>query len=79
MILAEIKEYLETNKTSSMIELMMHFNTDPDTLREMLEHWIRKDKIRKTKKSVQCGNNCQQCNPLMTEIYEWIEEQDDSL
>ena len=75
MILSELKDYLAKTKVSSMFELQLHFNTDAEVLRDMLEHWIRKGKIKKTKRSVKCGS-CQQCNPLMTELYEWIEEEE---
>ncbi len=72
LTLQELKAYLRENRAASLFELTIHFNADPDSVRDMLEHWIRKNNVRKTQKSSGC-NKCCQCNPLTTEVYEWIE------
>jgi putative ferrous iron transport protein C len=59
-------------KTASLSNLCMLFNTDAETLRFMLSHWIKKGKIRKCLKKPSCGSKCFKCPSLMTEIYEWV-------
>jgi hypothetical protein len=51
-----------------------HFNVTPAAMKGMLEHWIRKGKVRCLE-----GRLCQQgcCCPTEVaylEIYEWIEK-----
>ena len=72
MILTELKSYLLENKRVHLIDLARHFEVTPEALSGMLEHWIRKGKVRRLVGSV-CGKQCCcQTNPANLEIYEWI-------
>ncbi len=71
MILTDIKQYLQTNNRVVLIDISHHFNVTPDAMRGMLEHWIRKGKIRHLKGSF-CNKGCCQSNPADLEIYEWV-------
>jgi len=73
MNLLDIRNYLMHVKMASLSSLCHYFNCDSELLRQMLKHWIRKGKVRHCKKTPQCGVKCMQCNPLLTEIYEWVE------
>lgn len=75
MILSEVKIYLQENHVTNMFNLIHHFKTDPETMRGMLGHWIRKGKIRKLEPSLNKCEKCQQCDPLIMEIYEWVIEE----
>ncbi len=74
MILITLKNYLQINQRASLIDMANHFNVAPTAMKGMLEHWIRKGKVR-----CLTGSRCQQgcCCPTEVaylEIYEWIEK-----
>ncbi len=71
MILIELKHYLSEKKRVSLNELAYHFDTTPEAIRGMLEHWIRKGKIRRAEGA--CGKSGCHCHldPATLEIYEW--------
>nr|VFJ57034.1 MAG: FeoC like transcriptional regulator [Candidatus Kentron sp. FW]VFJ63848.1 MAG: FeoC like transcriptional regulator [Candidatus Kentron sp. FW] len=71
MILSELREYLRSNSRAAIIDMAYHFETEPDAIRGMLEHWIRKGKVRKLPEGTGCSDNCHECAPENVEIYEW--------
>ena len=73
MILADLKTYMMENRIASVSELATHFDTDDNTVREMLAIWVRKGKIRQIQDpNIQCSK-CARCHKLSTEIYEWVD------
>lgn len=70
MLLA-IKDYMTTKKIANLQELSLHFKKQPDTMRCMLQHWIRKGKICRADKPAGCGVKCQMCKPSIAEVYSW--------
>lgn len=72
MILTELRDYLRLKKRVALNDLVLHFHADADALRGMLSVWISKGKLRKTSADSACGTTCCQCDPLLTEIYEWL-------
>lgn len=72
MSLLDIKKYLMQVRIVSMSGLVAYFNAKPEVLRDMLGHWMRKGCLRQCQKTPACGSSCFKCDPLMTEIYEWI-------
>jgi len=32
---------------------------------------MQKGKVREVKRTDSCGDKCQRCDPLLTELYEW--------
>ncbi len=79
MILLAIKEYIKTHKWVSLQHLALYFQRDPDTMRQMLGHWLRKGVICKTLKSASCGVQCSACQPSVTEMYFWSDIKSASL
>ena len=73
MGLIEIKQFMEKAKVTSLFNLAAHFNAEPELLRSMLAIWQSKGCIRQPQKSPGCGSKCSKCDPLLTEIYEWVE------
>ena len=73
MILSEVRDYLKTRSQATLSDIALHFDTDPDALRGMLEVWIKKGKIRKRMATDSCGSSCNSCEPTATEIYEWVD------
>jgi putative ferrous iron transport protein C len=72
MSLVDLKQYLMKVRIASMSSISVYFNTEPDTLRHMLSHWVRKGCVRQCLKTPNCGSSCGKCSPLLTEIYEWV-------
>ena len=71
MILSNIKEYFSEHPAAALSDLSIRFNVEPDAMRGMLEHWIRKGKLRKLDHSSSCSNCCSNCKSDHLEIYEW--------
>ncbi len=73
MILSDLKTYLTSRKRAPIGDLANHFNSEPDAMRGMLEHFIRKGKLRRLDGDGACGG-CHKCDAFALEIYEWTEE-----
>lgn len=73
MILSDLRSYLQQKGRVSLNELVLHFHVDANALRGMLEKWIGKGKVRLMSANSNCGTNCCKCDPLLTEIYEWVD------
>jgi hypothetical protein len=71
MILSDIKNYLQQRGQASLGDIALHFKSDPEAVRGMLDVWIRKGKVIKQSSTASCGSSCQQCDPATTEIYIW--------
>lgn len=73
MILSEIRDYLRSNGQAAVIDMAWHFDVEPDAIRGMLEHWIRKGKVEKLPDGTGCDGGCHMCDPESVEIYQWVE------
>ena len=73
MILAEIKKYLMLCQQATLRDIALHVEADVDAVRGMLEHWMRKGKVRKTMAAAVCGSSCCKCDIATTEIYQWLD------
>ena len=74
MILSEIRDYIRERKQATIADIAIHFDSDPDTVRGMLEVWINKGQIRKSLLTSDCGTSCNKCNLSDIEIYNWIDQ-----
>lgn len=72
MTLVDIKQHLMQVKVTTLTNLCLLFKRDADTLRSMLQHWIRKGSVRLCLKTPACGSRCFKCPTAATEIYEWV-------
>ena len=73
MILSELKAYVREHHIVNMYDLVTHFDTDADTIRNMLNILIRKGLVRKVQDAdIRC-HMCVQCHMLAAELYEWVE------
>ena len=72
MNLVEIKHYLMRVKISSLAGLCAYFKAEPDNLRQLLNHWLRKGCVKQCMQTPACGTACGKCAPAKTEIYEWV-------
>lgn len=73
MILSEVRNYLRERSQATLSDIALHFDTDADAVRGMMDVLIRKGKIRRRSATNSCGSSCNQCEPIATEIYEWVE------
>lgn len=73
MILSEVRDYLKQRSQCTLSDIALHFDSDADAVRGMLEVWIRKGKVEKRSATDSCGTSCQSCDPAATEIYSWCE------
>lgn len=71
-MLTTLKTYLQARPAASLSALASHVGADPDAVRGMLEHWLRKGKVRRTA-GARCGG-CDSCAAADIEFYEWIGE-----
>lgn len=72
MILTDLKAYLSGRGRATLSDMALHFDSDPDALRGMLEQFIRKGRVRRLTLGPACGG-CQKCDLAAPEIYEWTE------
>jgi hypothetical protein len=73
MILSEVKYYLMNHKRVTLCDLALHFDTETEAMRGMLELWIRKGRVLKSNMQACCSKTCFKCcNTSVMEIYEWI-------
>jgi hypothetical protein len=73
MILSDLRNYLQNRQRATLNDLVVHFQIDADALRGMLGKWISKGKVRQLPGGAACGTSCCKCDPLLTEIYEWVD------
>lgn len=71
MILSELRTYLKERKSVTLRDLMLHFDTDAEALRGMLQILLTKGYISKNSATEACGTSCCKCDSTLTEIYEW--------
>jgi putative ferrous iron transport protein C len=75
MILADLRSYLQEKQRITLNDLVVHFQIDADALRGMLHKWAQKGKVRLIANGgANCGTSCCKCDPLLTEIYEWVDD-----
>lgn len=70
MILSQVRDYLQAHRRAALFDLSLHFGTEPDALRGMLDKWVAKGKVAKLPTGTLCGGCCH-CDPTTIEIYEW--------
>mgnify|MGYP000143266632 CR=1 FL=1 len=73
MILTDIRRYLEQRGQASLGDISRHLEADPEAVRGMLEHWMRKGRVRRYPVGAACGG-CGQCEGSGLEVYEWLGE-----
>jgi len=71
MTLRDLKTYLVEHKQSTLTDLSHHFRSEPEQVKMMLEHWIRKGKVQHIKVDA-CHKGC--CSGgTDLDVYRWTE------
>lgn len=68
-MLVELKNYLQSHKQVTLIDIAHHFNSEPSMIVEMLAHWVRKGKVRRLVQT-SCHQGC--CAGNLPDLYEWV-------
>jgi hypothetical protein len=71
MILSDIRNYLRERGQASLSDVALHFDSEPDAVRGMLDIWVRKGRLLKLDGGGNCGG-CNQCDPAANEVYQWV-------
>jgi hypothetical protein len=69
VVLIELRDYVMERGRVSMRDLVCRFEKEPEAIRQMLEHWIRKGRIARESGCPPCGAGCCKCDPELTEFY----------
>ncbi len=70
---SEVKRYLSERKIAPLNDIALHFDMQPDAVRGLLEHWIRKGKVRLIAEEGCEGSCCGNCSEQHSkEIYQWV-------
>ncbi len=73
-MLLDIKRYLMKHQRVSLQDLVLHFDTDADAMRGMLDAWIKKGKVTKCD-AMACSGCSSSCSAAQQEdAYEWNEK-----
>ncbi|MCP5366381.1 MAG: FeoC-like transcriptional regulator [Hyphomicrobiales bacterium] len=73
MILSELRAYLSEHGRAGIGDLANRFDADPDAIRGMLSHFIRKGRVRKLENPAGDCGGCSKCDAFALEVYEWTE------
>ena len=71
-LLTDIRDYLQQRGQASLSDLSLHFSTQPDAMRGMLEQWILRGKVRRCPAAA-CSSCSSRCASAPGESYEWVD------
>jgi predicted transcriptional regulator len=72
MILSQLKAYLAERGPVPIASLADRFEVEPDTMRGMLKHLIRKGLVRRMVADKAC-RDCMKCDAHFPELYKWTD------
>lgn len=71
-MLSDIKVYFKNHRQATLADLALHFDKEPEVMRDMLAQWIRKGRLAKSNLAACCGRGCTGCcNQAAMELYAW--------
>jgi putative ferrous iron transport protein C len=72
MILSNIKLYLQKHRQATLSDLAHHFDIDPEAMRGMLEQWVQKGKVSRSRFESGCKSGCSSCACRADmDVYQW--------
>jgi len=69
-ILRDVRDYVQKHQRASLKDLAVHFDSNPDAMRGMLEKWVAKGHIRHCPPSA-CSGCATSCSSAPGDSYEW--------
>ena len=70
-MLSDLKTYLAKRGRAPIGDMAIHFNSEPDAIRGMLAHFVRKGQVRRLESDAGDCGGCNKCDAFQLEIYEW--------
>ncbi|WOG30201.1 FeoC-like transcriptional regulator [Endozoicomonas sp. 8E] len=65
-----IRDFLSEKGICTLAELSQHFEVDPEAMKAMLSHWVRKGKV--VEESSGCKQGCVSCGSEQLIVYRWL-------
>ncbi|WP_051785947.1 FeoC-like transcriptional regulator [Endozoicomonas numazuensis] len=69
-MLLPIRDFLSDKGVCTLAELCQHFAVDPEAMKGMLGHWVRKGKLVEEQSG--CKQGCVSCAPEQLIVYRWM-------
>jgi DNA-binding IclR family transcriptional regulator len=73
MILAEVRDYLAARGRAPLTDLAARFDVDAEAVRAMLDHLVRKGRLRRLDAVGSACGGCCGCADQLPEVYERVE------
>ncbi|TJZ78919.1 FeoC-like transcriptional regulator [Chitiniphilus eburneus] len=70
---SDIRQYLRERGQASLADLAARFDSDPEMVRGVIAHWIRKGKVTEIGGG-DCGKSCCACGTTASTAYRWQEQ-----
>ncbi len=70
----EIRTYLSDRGRAPLTDIALHFGSAPEAVRDVLDLWIAKGKVRRLDAAGECGKRgagCS-CSKPPAEVFEWV-------
>lgn len=70
----EVRAYLSERGRAPLEDIAIRFGSSPDAVRQVLDLWIAKGKVRRLEGAGECGKrgpSCS-CGKPPSDVYEWI-------
>lgn len=70
----EVRAYLSERGRAPLDDIAIHFGSSPDAVRQVLQLWIGKGKVRRIEGQGECGKRGPSCGCSRppADIYEWV-------
>ncbi|GLS06204.1 hypothetical protein GCM10007860_33740 [Chitiniphilus shinanonensis] len=69
---SDIRQYLRERGQASLADLAAHFDAEPDAVRDVIAHWVRKGRVSEIG-GASCGKSCCGCGTTASVAYRWHE------
>jgi putative ferrous iron transport protein C len=70
MILQDVIQYVKRRKQASLQDIAVHFDKEPETMRGILDFWVRKGRIKLQTQVPSCSGSCHCTANQSQEIYQ---------
>lgn len=72
-MLRNLRHYLQSRPFSSLGDIALHLDVDPEVARSLISRWQAKGRIKRLDRETRCGS-CAICPSGSRELYRWVEE-----
>ena len=72
MDLITVRHYLQERRIVSLQDIATHFRVDAQTMRPLLDIWIKKGKAKRIADANAACACCAKCESAKVETYQWV-------